>query len=313
MRAAVNGVDIVRERAESLAVEVGVILESGFNGYIVHNSVEINYVGVELLRAAHILEPFDIAYYTALVFERFAAYVILVARIGQLDKQTAVKKRLLAHTVKQSVIIIMRFVEYSPVRLKAHACTGLIGLSDNFHLLVIVSAAELLIVNFVSVIDFKLEPFRKSIYNRRAYAVQAARNLISAAAELTARVENGINYGRRGNALFRVNSRRYSSAVIGYFDNVSGEDFHLDFGAVPRESFVYRVIDDFINEMMQTGRASRTDIHTGALADRLKPLKNLYIARVVFVIDYLGVFVHLLTMPFCIKPLRKNKALSAKK
>ena len=90
MCTAVNGMDIVGEGAEGFAVEIGIVLERYFNGNIINNAVQINYVGVENLRTAHFLKPFNIAYDTALVSEAFALYVVLVTGIGDIDKDTAV-------------------------------------------------------------------------------------------------------------------------------------------------------------------------------------------------------------------------------
>ena len=61
-------------------------------------------------------------------------------------------------------------------------------------------------------------------------------------------------------------------------------------GAVSGQCLVDGVIDDLVDQMMQAGRPGGTDIHAGALADRLKSLKNLNLARVVFLGD-LGVHI----------------------
>jgi hypothetical protein len=43
-----------------------------------------------------------------------------------------------------------------------------------------------------------------------------------------------------------------------------------------------RVVDYFVHKVVKPARACGADIHAGALADRLQPLKHLYLACVVF-------------------------------
>ena len=51
-------------------------------------------------------------------------------------------------------------------------------------------------------------------------------------------------------------------------------DGDVDFGAVARQSFVYRVIDDFIDQMVQARFARGADIHGGPLANCFQPFQN---------------------------------------
>jgi hypothetical protein len=41
------------------------------------------------------------------------------------------------------------------------------------------------------------------------------------------------------------------------------------------ERFVNRVVDDLVDEMMQSGLARRPDVHGGSLAHGLEPFENL--------------------------------------
>jgi hypothetical protein len=51
-------------------------------------------------------------------------------------------------------------------------------------------------------------------------------------------------------------------------------DDDVDFGAEPGQSFIDRVVDDFVNEVMQSIDAGRTDIHRRPLPDCLQALEN---------------------------------------
>jgi hypothetical protein len=54
-------------------------------------------------------------------------------------------------------------------------------------------------------------------------------------------------------------------------------DAYFDRVAVACESFVDGVIDDFENEMVETSRPGRSDVHPGSLADGVEPLQNGYV------------------------------------
>jgi hypothetical protein len=47
---------------------------------------------------------------------------------------------------------------------------------------------------------------------------------------------------------------------------------------VTGESFVNRVVDDFINEVVKTTWTSGADVHTRTFANSLKPFENLDVA-----------------------------------
>ena len=64
------------------------------------------------------------------------------------------------------------------------------------------------------IINFYFEPFRKSVRNRRAYAVQTARETIVFIVELAAGVKLREYYLNAGNARLLMNIRGYTSSVI---------------------------------------------------------------------------------------------------
>jgi hypothetical protein len=53
-------------------------------------------------------------------------------------------------------------------------------------------------------------------------------------------------------------------------------DRNFDGVAVPGKRFVDRVIYDFVNQVVQSDLARRSDIHRGALAHRIASLKDGY-------------------------------------
>src|SRR5438034_205005 len=67
---------------------------------------------------------------------------------------------------------------------------------------------------------------------------------------------------------------RDPAAVVDHAAPAVGEQRDVDARRVARERLVDGVVDDLIDEVMQTRRTGRTDVHAGALAHRLKTLQN---------------------------------------
>jgi hypothetical protein len=65
-----------------------------------------------------------------------------------------------------------------------------------------------------------------------------------------------------------------SAAVIYNAQGSIGHQGHLNLSTKTSERLIYCVIDDFIDKVVETAFASGADIHTWALADRLKALED---------------------------------------
>ena len=106
--------------------------------------------------------------------------------------------------------------------------------------------------------DLDREPLGQGVDDGRADAVQAAGDLIAAAAEFAARMQDRIDDLERGAAGLGLNVHGDAAAVIGDGDGVAGVDRHGDVGAVAREGLV-----------------DGADIHARTFPDGLQPLKDL--------------------------------------
>ena len=80
--------------------------------------------------------------------------------------------------------------------------------------------------------------------------MQAAGNLVAPAAELTARVQYGKNDLNRRQALLLLYADRDAPAVIPDGNRVIRMYRHRNFTAMARQSLIYRIIYDFINQMV---------------------------------------------------------------
>jgi hypothetical protein len=80
-----------------------------------------------------------------------------------------------------------------------------------------------------------------------------------------------------------VTIHRDAAPVVDHGDRVVDVDGDVDLIAMPGQRLVYRVVDDFIDEVVETRRSGRADIHRGPLADGFKTLENLDLVRAVIV------------------------------
>ena len=103
--------------------------------------------------------------------------------------------------------------------------------------------------------------------------MQTAGNGIAASAELSASVQNSQDHLDGGLALCGVHRHRHSTPVIDDSHASIGEDRHLNMRAVSGHCLVDGVVDDFLNEVVETAFRGRTDIHARSLANCFETLE----------------------------------------
>ena len=81
-----------------------------------------------------------------------------------------------------------------------------------------------------------------------------------------------------------VNPDRDTSAVINDCDGIIFVDCYFDSITKACQCFIYRIIHNFIDKMMQSSAGCGADVHTGTLSDSLKSFENLYLIRAILVI-----------------------------
>src|SRR5437763_15814462 len=80
----------------------------------------------------------------------------------------------------------------------------------------------------------------------------------------------------------------YAAAVIDYGDRIINMNRALNFVGMPSEGFVNRVVDDFIDQMMQSELASGANVQSRTLPDSFHPAENLHGIGVVVTIAASG-------------------------
>src|SRR3979490_2159874 len=106
--------------------------------------------------------------------------------------------------------------------------------------------------------------------------MQSAGNLVGVAVELAACVQSG-HYDLRGRNFLPVDVHVVDGnapSVVAYGDRVVEVDGDFDLVGVAGQRFVDRVVYDFIDEVMQTKFAGRTDVHCGTFTHRFHAVED---------------------------------------
>ena len=116
--------------------------------------------------------------------------------------------------------------------------------------------------------------------------MQAAGHSVALVVELTAGVQDG-EHDLRGRLPARMLIDRDAAAVVDDGDGPVDVNRDVDLVAEAGKRFVDRVVDDFVDQMVQPGRAGGPDVHRGTLPDGLEPFQDFDLVRAV-VGDLLG-------------------------
>ena len=130
--------------------------------------------------------------------------------------------------------------------------------------------------------DLGLEPFRERICALRADAVQSARILICALSEFSAGMQICQHQLDSRHLPFRMNIDRNTAAVVAHRDRSVDVNSHFDLGAKSCEMFVDRVIENFVNQVMQSAFVRISDEHSRPFPNCFETFELVDLRRVVF-------------------------------
>ena len=136
-------------------------------------------------------------------------------------------------------------------------------------------------MDFPVLVYFHHKPFAQRVDHGGAHAVQAAGNLVAAAAEFAARVQNRQADLDRRAADLRVDADREAASGLLHGAGSVLVQRDDDLVAEAGQRLVHRVIHNFVDQMMQSALIRRADIHARPLAHGLKPFEHLYLVLVV--------------------------------
>src|SRR5690606_22974546 len=130
--------------------------------------------------------------------------------------------------------------------------------------------------------DLDLDPFGERVDAGDADAVEPAGDLVRGAlfAELAARVEDGHDDLDGGLAVERGvlvlhRADGDAGAVVDDGAGAVGLDLDREGRRASGHALVDRVVDGFVDEVMEPGEPGVADVHAGALADRFEALEDL--------------------------------------
>jgi len=134
--------------------------------------------------------------------------------------------------------------------------------------------------------DRGFELRRQGVNTRDTDAVKTAGNLVGVLVKLTPRVEGRHNHFEGAAFFGRVDIHRDTASVIPNRNRTILVNGHDDGITVPGEGFVNRVIDDFIDQVMQSSDANIADVHGGAFANSFQSFEDLNIGSSVLLLGW---------------------------
>ena len=161
----------------------------------------------------------------------------------------------------------------------------LTGVADDRERGLGLTQAVLLPVQFAVTPNRQFEVIRQRIDDRHADAVQTAGDLVGRVIELTAGMEHRHDDFGGGNALLGVHIDGNTASVVGNRHRFVGVHRDDDLVAVPGQRLIDGVVHDLEHHVMQSAAIiGVTDIHSGALANRIEALQDFDFAGIVYVV-----------------------------
>ena len=119
-----------------------------------------------------------------------------------------------------------------------------------------------------------IHPGRQGVDHAHADAVQAAGDLVAAAAELAAGVEDRVHH-LEGVLARLMPAHRHATAVVPVAHRPVGQQGDLDAVGEAGHGFVDGVVDDLPDQVVEAPHIRGADVHAGAPADGLQALEDL--------------------------------------
>ena len=276
MSPALVRVDVVRERVDRLGVAV-VPLQRDLDVDAVALPVHVDRLVVDrrLVQVQVLDERVDAPFVQELV-------ALAVPFVVDRNRDAAVQEGQLAEPLRQRVEAVIGRLEDLRVRLERDSRAALLRRARDFELSGRIASLVGLLVDLPVAPDLGIECFRQRVDDRQPDAVEAARDLVAVVVELATGMEHGQHdLGRRSPA--DVSIDRNTTAVINDRHGLVDVQGDADLIAEAGERLVDRVVDDFVDEVMQAERTRRADVHGRTLAHGLETLEDFDLVRAVIV------------------------------
>ncbi len=228
------------------------------------------------------IQMFDELDQPALVLKRFA---LAGALVGEDDFDAAVQEGEFLQAAVERVVVELAVAEDLRVGLERGAGAGAIRFADLADLAGRHAAFVFLLIEMAVAADFDFAPFAEKVDDLHADAVQAARGFVGLLVELAAELEPGHHAFERGDAQVGMDFDRNAAAVVGHRDRAIDVDGDRHFVGVAGHGLVDRVVDGFIDHVVQAAQAGVADVHARPFADVLQVGQIFHLTDAVFALD----------------------------
>ena len=273
MCAAINRVDVVGERVDNFVVAV-VVLNRHFHAHRIISDAFLGEVDRLCVQDGLALVQMPDEFSDAAAIKEVMRFLRLAALIDDGDADAGIQKRFLAQALRQRVEVKFGCREDLCIRSERHLRATAARLAGLLQAALRHATNVFLFVGVAVAPDFDAQPLGQKVHHRHADAVQAAGYLVSIRVELAARIQLGQYHLCGRNFLLLVYVNRNAAPVVNDCDGVVEVNEHFDAVAVARERFVNRIIDNFVDQMMQSRLAGIANVHGGALAHVIASFKN---------------------------------------
>ena len=143
---------------------------------------------------------------------------------------------------------------------------------------------------------FNIQISRKCIYYRRTYTMKTTTCLISRIIEFATCMKRRKHQSLRRHSLF-MHIYRNSTSVVCYSTGTVLLQNYIDQAAVSCQMFIYCIIHDLVDQMIQSLPGYTSNIHTRTFAYRFQSFQNRYAPSIVgFLFRHRSIFLSFLTL-----------------
>ena len=264
---AVHRVDGVGEGVDGLGVPLGV-LEGGFHLHTVDLLLHVDGL-VEHAPVAVQVE--DEGADPPLEVEGHLAGEGLLPLVHQPDGDAPGEESHLPEALGQGLEAVVHPLEDGRVVAEGNGRSGPLGLAHHLYGSDRDAPLVALAVELAVALDLGHQPFGKGVDGGDADAVEAAGDLVAAAAELAAGVQRGHHQLQGGDALLRVDVYRDAPPVVPHRDAAVLVDGHLDLIAGAGQRLIHRVVHHLVDQVVQRLGVRTTHVHPRPAPNRLQP------------------------------------------
>ena len=250
------------------------ILKCHFHRDPVTLTGEIDHIMNRLFGTVHVFDKAD----DSLRLMECDFFRFFFSLIFKNDRKLRIQISGLMQTTLYFIFLETCFIEDSIVRQKVNGGTGLPCLTYDGKQTVYqiqngIPPFIAVFVNTATGLDSYCQSCRQSIYYRGTYAVQTAAGLICGIVEFTAGMQSRKYQTLRADPFF-VHTHGNTTTVIFHGCGAVGFQCHLYRITISGQMLVHRVINDLVDQMIQSLGGDAADIHSGSFSYRFQTFQN---------------------------------------